>query len=148
MKQGIYINGKKVIEINENTVIQQVFSGHPDSVQVAGGQVKNMIAGNMTILGDGAVLAAPNAYLIVDGQVITLDQGPTIQIEVVGNVARIESVTAAVTVNGNVGRADTTSGDIHVTGDIAGDAKSVSGNIDCDTLHGDANTVSGNIKIR
>ncbi|SMB85097.1 hypothetical protein SAMN05660772_02424 [Pasteurella testudinis DSM 23072] len=29
MKQGIYINGKKVAEINGNTVIQQVFSSRP-----------------------------------------------------------------------------------------------------------------------
>ncbi|MDH3000206.1 hypothetical protein A1D23_08430 [Chelonobacter oris] len=140
MKQGIYINGKKVADINDNTIIEQVFSSKPGVVQVAGGRVINMVAGNMS---------APITQLFVDGQMITItEQTPIMHIEVFGNVKKVKTFSAEISVTGNVGKADSTSGDISVTGDILGDADTTSGDIRCTVLHGRADTVSGDINVR
>lgn len=72
MKQGIYVNGKQVM-------------------QIANGNVQNMVATSQTISMVNGQVVIQGAQLIVDGQVITLDTAPVLHIEVFGNVNHIDA---------------------------------------------------------
>lgn len=127
MKQGIYVNGKQVM-------------------QIANGNVQNMVATSQTISMVNGQVVIQGAQLIVDGQVITLDTAPVLHIEVFGNVNHIDAGNVAdIAVTGNVERVETVNGDVSIQGNVSGHVKTVNGDIQAQQILGAANTVSGDI---
>jgi DUF4097 and DUF4098 domain-containing protein YvlB len=99
------------------------------------------------ITGDfaGRNIAVSNGNVVIDGNKINLPDEKVINIEITGNVERVESVSGSVRVTGNSGRVSTTSGNIHIEGSVSGDATNISGDIRAANIGGNVKTISGDI---
>ncbi|MDY4281347.1 MAG: heme utilization protein [[Pasteurella] mairii] len=127
MKQGIYVNGKQVM-------------------QIANGNVQNMVATSRTISMVNGLVSIQGPKLIVDGQVITLEAAPLLHIEIFGNVNHIDAGNVAdIAVIGNVEHVETVSGDVSIQGNVSGNVKTTSGDVQAQWIQGAVNTVSGDI---
>ena len=90
-----------------------------------------------------------NGVLMVDGveydKSKDIFQGKVINIQVHGNVEKLDTVTGEVSVTGNVIDVSTTSGHVKVGGNV-NNVKTVSGDVQAKQI-GSAKTVSGDISI-
>lgn len=107
-------------------------------------------AGSVSVNEDifhGRVISIKDGVVIVDGEEkgdFSVD-GNKINVQVNGDVERIDAGDVDVTVSGSVGSVRTQSGDVKCN-DIGGDAETMIGNITCRNISGNARTLSGNIR--
>jgi len=98
----------------------------------------------VTITGNS--ISVRNKQFYVDGKKIDIEDGPSINIEVHGDVDQINAdVCDTVTVQGKAGRVKTMSGDVRC-GDVSGSVKTMSGDVSCGRVAGDVSTMSGDVR--
>ena len=85
--------------------------------------------------------------VIVDGVQQSGSLVGDVNIQVHGDVDRLENTSGSVTVSGSCSGVKTVSGTVHC-GDVSGDVGTVSGDVDCGKVGGNVKTVSGDIKGR
>lgn len=135
--QQLLVNGKKVTDINSDSVIR-VEKG---SLSISTNRNNNSSSNNVTLNG---------AKIIVDGVDYNISDYTTdqvIKVEVHGDVKKVQTSSGDVTVNGNVNQVESASGDIDVTGEVNGNLSTMSGDITVQgDIHGNTKTMSGDIK--
>lgn len=135
--QKLLVNGKKVTDINSDSVIR-VEKG---SLSISTNRNNNSSSNNVTLNG---------AKIIVDGVDYNISDYTTdqvIKVEIQGDVKKVQTASGDVTVNGNVNHVESASGDIHVTGEVNGNLSTMSGDITVQgDIHGNTSTMSGDIK--
>lgn len=133
--QQLLVNGKKVTDINADSVIR-VEKG---SISIS---TNNNSSSNNVTLNGAKVIVDGVDYNISD---YTTDQ--VIKVEVHGDVKKVQTSSGDVTVNGNVNQVESASGDIDVTGEVNGNLSTMSGDITVKgNIHGNTSTMSGDIK--
>lgn len=103
-----------------------------------------IVIGNKVYSGNNITIS--NNRIIIDGKEVNTGDDKTINIEVTGDVQRLEVDSCnKVTVHGNTGLVKTVSGDVEC-GNVEGGVQTISGNVDCGDIGGSVSTVSGNVK--
>lgn len=92
----------------------------------------------------GSCIQVSNGRVIVDGVEHGVESGPSIDVEIHGDVQSLEMESGSVKAN-SAGTIKTVSGDV-VCGEVSGSIKSVSGDINTGAVAGSVSTVSGDIK--
>lgn len=92
----------------------------------------------------GSCIQVSNGRVIVDGVEHGVEPGPSIDVEIHGDVQSLEMESGTVKAN-SAGTIKTVSGDV-VCGEVSGSIKSVSGDINTGAVAGSVSTVSGDIK--
>lgn len=100
--------------------------------------------GNQSFVGNN--IKINNGKVKIDGKPISLDENQKIfNIEITGNIDSINSdADGDINVNGNVGKIETITGSVkckNVTGSVTSDT----GNINCEKVGGDVGTDTGDI---
>lgn len=132
--QQLLVNGKKVTDINPDSVIR-VEKG---SISIS---TNNNSSSNNVTLNGAKVIVDGVDYNISD---YTTDQ--VIKVEVHGDVKKVQTSSGDVMVNGNVNQVESASGDIDVTGEVNGNLSTMSGDITVKgNIHGNTKTMSGDI---
>ena len=94
---------------------------------------------NLTITRDGDI--------IIDGELKNKSTGPTINIQIKGDINELNVNKGHINVEGNVNRIKTVSGDVDITGDIFEGVESTSGDISVSrSIQGNVTTVSGDVE--
>ena len=106
-----------------------------------------IVNGNTVSISAGDNIVINGNRIQVGSQEITAD-GPSITIEITGDVGSVDA-TGTVRVTGNVtGDIDVNSGNIEVGGDVGGDIDSSCGNVTVrGSVAGDVDCSCGNIKV-
>lgn len=106
-----------------------------------------IVNGNTVSISSGDSIVISGNRIQVGSQEITAD-GPSITIEITGDVGSVDA-TGTVRVTGNVtGDIDVNSGNIEVGGDVGGDIDSRCGNVTVrGSVSGDVDCSCGNIKV-
>ena len=123
----------------------------PTSISI-NGQVFQSPTGNITmtnnkILIDGKDVtpSEKEIYIIVNGDINTLECDAAEEINVIGMVDSLKTTSGDVTVAGNVTKSiNTTSGDVKIKGNT-GNVKTTSGDVKAKNINGAVNTMSGDI---
>lgn len=92
----------------------------------------------------GSCIQVSNGRVIVDGVEQGVEAGPTIDIQVHGNVEALELENGTVRAN-SAGSVKTVSGDV-TCGEVGGSIKTVSGDVNTGAVAGSVSTVSGDIQ--
>jgi hypothetical protein len=106
-----------------------------------------IVNGNTVSISAGDNIVISGNRIQVGSQEITAD-GPSITIEITGDVGSVDA-TGTVKVTGNVtGDIDVNSGNIEVGGDVGGDIDSSCGNVTVrGSVAGDVDCSCGNVKV-
>ena len=99
---------------------------------------KSYKGNNVVIVGD---------KVIIDGVTQDAEIGQTVNIEIEGNVEKIENEVGDITVRGGAGTIKTASGDISC-GDVGGSVSTMNGDVDCGNVGGSVSTMNGDISRR
>lgn len=89
-----------------------------------------------------------NINVTVSGDIKSLFIGACNKLEVVGNVAEIDSSSGNITVTGSTGQIKTSSGDVRVKEHVTGKVETMSGDVTAGTIHGGVQTMSGDINTK
>ena len=93
----------------------------------------------------GTSISVTDKTVIVDGEVISTEGFPEVNIEVTGNIEtlKVPSCNECV-INGDINTLSTVSGDVDANG-ITGDVSTVSGDVVASEIGGNVKTISGNV---
>lgn len=91
----------------------------------------------------GSCIQVSNGRVIVDGVEHGVESGPSIEVEIHGDVQSLELESGTVRAN-SAGMIRTVSGDV-VCGEVSGSVSAVSGDINTGAVSGMVSTVSGDI---
>ena len=92
----------------------------------------------------GSCIQVSNGRVIVDGVEHGVESGPSIDVEIHGDVQSLELESGTVRAN-YAGSVKTVSGDV-TCGEVGGSIKTVSGDVNTGAVAGSVSTVSGDIQ--
>lgn len=163
----IWINGKKVMDLNEAEDVNIDFVASEDeklnsnpsflskffSNRKYSNNVNSYNGSTIVINGNDVSYKSNGKSAIIKGKVTIEIKGNVGNvsttfgdISVDGSCADVESSSGDISINGDAKNVSTSSGDINVEGSISGNAETVSGNVKAGKIIGNVKTISGNIK--
>lgn len=129
-KQGLYVNGKFVCEVTDNSTLEVI----PKSIKIGNSTMNQININGINIQAPNGGITINNSRIKVDGKEYNLDElqgdSPTITIEVYGNIKTVETANGELNINAQM--VDTVSlgnGKIYVKANSVGSAKVVNGKI-------------------
>lgn len=163
----IWINGKKVMDLNEAEDVnidfvaseKEKLNSKPSflskffSNRKYSNNVSDNYGSTVVINGNGVSYKSNKKSAIIRGKVIIEIKGDAGNvsttfgdISISGSCLGIKSSSGDISVKGDAKSVSTSSGDINVEGSISGNAETVSGNIKAGKIIGNVKTISGTIK--
>ncbi|OPH36662.1 hypothetical protein [Moraxella lacunata] len=134
-KSGLYINGNKVCDIHQYSIIKII----PNSFNVNQGNTmfQNNIHGNVGYINNGVHngdISFQGSKIVVDDKEFDIKEfsnnQETIQIEIFGNLQSLNSVSGNLTIKAeNIGKVKNVNGDIGIQANSVGSASTVNGNV-------------------
>ncbi len=95
----------------------------------------------------GKNISIVNGKVTVDGVVQDDQLVGDVNIDVHGDVVKLDAGSGSVTVSGSCGQVSTMSGDVEC-GNVSGNVKTMSGDVTCGAVGGGVSTMSGDIRHR
>lgn len=134
-KSGLYINGNKVCDIHQYSIIKII----PNSFNVNQGNTmfQNNIHGNVGYINNGVHngdISFQGSKIVVDDKEFDIKEfsnnQETIQIEIFGNLQSLNSVSGNLTIKAeNIGKIKNVNGNIEIQASTVGSASTVNGNV-------------------